>query len=176
MGVLELRGVNASERNLRRGLPGKRYLHLATHGLVDQGHTALFAALALTPPLEASPDSENDGLLQLYEIYDLKLDAELAILSACKTNVGPRIRGEGVFALSRGFLAAGVRRVVASQWQVDDAATAELMGAFFERVVKAEQAGEQIDFANALRDAKRRVRDHKDGPFFWAPFVITGIQ
>jgi CHAT domain-containing protein len=97
-------------------------------------------------------------------------------LSACETNIGVAIEGEGVFALSRGFLAAGARRVIASQWNVNDASTATLIGAFFEAVFEAEQAGLPVDYAHALRDAKRRVRQEGtwESPFYWAPFILIG--
>ncbi|MGH7599722.1 MAG: tetratricopeptide repeat protein, partial [bacterium] len=131
--VLTLLDIEATERNLRAGLPDKRYIHIATHGLVDERGRSSFASLALTPPATETAVTENDGFLQLYEIYDLKIPAcELAVLSACQTNIGPFFEGEGVFALSRGFLAAGAPRVVASQWQVNDKSTAELIGAFFQ--------------------------------------------
>jgi CHAT domain-containing protein len=175
--VKELSRLEANEPNLRAALPGKRYLHLATHGLVDQHQHSSLAALALTPPPGETTNAEDDGFLQLYEIFDLKLpECELAVLSACKTNVGRAFEGEGVFALSRGFLAAGARRVIASQWSVDDVSTAELMGTFFQKIAAAEKAGQQIDYALALRDAKRRVRSEKQwaAPYYWAPFILTG--
>ena len=114
--VETLQQLAANEPALRAALSDKRYLHLATHGLVNERRGALFASLALTPPPGDSVASDNDGFLQLHEIYRLKLpDTELAVLSACKTGVGRYVEGEGIFALSRGFVAAGSRRVVASQ-------------------------------------------------------------
>lgn len=174
-----MQGLDATEAALREALPGKRYLHLATHGWVDARRNALFASLVLTPPPGETSDLANDGFLQLHEIYDLPLQAtELAVLSACETNLGMAVEGEGVFALSRGFLAAGARRVVASQWAVNDASTAVLIGAFFEAVVEAERAGVPVDYARALRDAKRRVRQESNwqNPYFWAPFILIGTS
>ena len=120
----------------------------------------------------AAAGGEDDGFLRLHEIYGLRLDADLAVLSACASNAGRVVAGEGVFALSRGFLVAGARRVVASQWPVDDASTAALMGDFFRRLTTSP------DLARALRDAKLRLRrDARWGdPFFWAPFVLTGAE
>ena len=123
-------------------------------------------------PLDgASP--ENDGLLQLFEIYELPLDVELAVLSACDGQVGRRVEGEGVFALSTGFLAAGARRVIASQWPADDSSTAFLMADFYGRLAAG---GDSVDYAQALTEARRRVRRTPDwsSPFYWAPFVLTG--
>ena len=101
------------------------------------------------------------------------------MLSACETNVGESYAGEGMFALSRGFLAAGAQRVVATQWQVDDRATAVLIGHFFELIAEAERAGETVDYARALRDAKYKLRTDPDNPrwadpYYWAAFTITG--
>lgn len=175
--VTVLEGLRAREPEVRRQLPGKRYLHLATHGLVDQKGGDLFAALALTPPAGGVATGEDDGLLELPEIYDLRLDCDLAVLSACRTNVGLSVAGEGIFALSRGFLVAGARRVIASQWSVDDASTAALVGELFRALAAAERKGTGIEYAAALRDAKRQIRARVEwaDPFFWAPFVLTGL-
>ena len=175
--VVTLQREAATEGNLRPALLGKRYAHLATHGLVDEARGALFAALALTPPGNVSPD--DDGFLQLHEIYQLHLpELELAVLSACETNVGTSVGGEGVFALSRGFLAAGGRRVIASEWAVEDKSTAELIGVFFQAIATAEEKGQTVDYVTALRDAKRRVRSQSQwaNPYYWAPFVLTGAR
>ncbi len=175
--VVLLDGEAARESAVRREIGDKRYIHIATHGLVEQEGSALFAALALTPPPAGVARGDDDGLLQLFEIYDLRLTSELAVLSACSSNTGRVVASEGIFALSRGFLVAGSQSVVASQWSVDDASTAELVADLFRRLAAAEQAGSAIDPARALRDAKLRVRSAKPEwahPFFWAPFAFTG--
>jgi len=86
------------------------------------------------------------------------------------------VAGEGVFALSRGFLVAGARRVVASLWPVDDDATAELVGQLFRELAAAERSGRAAPAAAALRKAKLAVRSRPgwEHPFFWAPFVLSG--
>jgi len=163
---------------VRAELGGKRYLHIATHALVDQEGGDLFAALALTPPPTGPPRGDDDGFLQLFEIYDLRTDCELAVLSACSSNTGALVAGEGIFALSRGFLLGGARRVVASQWSVDDVSTADLIGDLFRRLAAAGATGPSADPALALRDAKRLIRRRAAyaHPFYWAPFVITGVE
>ncbi|HEX4824790.1 MAG TPA: CHAT domain-containing tetratricopeptide repeat protein [Candidatus Polarisedimenticolaceae bacterium] len=168
-----LRDDKASERAVRAVMPAKRFLHFAVHGVVDEGRGDLLAALALTPPAGA-PSPEDDGLLQLFEIYDLKLDADLAVLSACATHAGTTVAGEGVFALSRGFLARGARRVVASQWEVDDASTAKLVAEFFKTI----GAAKSPDYAAGLAAAKKKVRGEvaTSAPFYWAAFVMTGLR
>ncbi|MDH5235980.1 MAG: CHAT domain-containing protein, partial [Gemmatimonadota bacterium] len=170
----ELSGLAATESNLRASLDGKRFLHLATHGLVDARRGTLFASLAFTPPAGETTDHENDGFWQLHEIYEQHLSGvELAVLSACESNVGQNVEGEGVFALARGFTAAGAQRVVASQWDVDDASTAQLIGEFFRQVLAAESEGRPVRYAVALRDARRAVRRQSQwsDPYFWAAFV-----
>lgn len=173
--VVLLQQFGSRESAVRSHLPSARYIHLATHGLVDESRSGLFASLALTPPPdEAGPD--DDGQLQLFEIYGLDLTAELAVLSSCQSRVGTLVPGEGVFALSRAFMASGVRRVVASLWPAADDATAALMGSFFRAVARGGRRGGQPDFARALAQAKREVRRQADWsePFFWAPFVLDG--
>jgi len=176
--VVVLRGEQAREPAVRAELGGKRYLHIATHALVDQEGGDLFAALALTPPPPGPPRGDDDGFLQLFEIYDLRTDCELAVLSACSSNTGALVAGEGIFALSRGFLLGGARRVVASQWSVDDVSTADLIGDLFRRLAAAGPSDPSADAALALRDAKRLIRRRAAyaHPFYWAPFVITGVE
>lgn len=176
--VVVLEGAAASEGQVRAELPARRYLHFATHGFVTESRSDVLAGLALTRPKGGETRSEDDGLLQLYEIYELPLDCDLAVLSACETQRGPRVAGEGVFALSRGFLAAGARRAIASLWAVDDASTAALIGECFALVAAAERAGRTPNFAAALRDAQRRVRAQARwaDPFYWAPFVLAGVR
>src|SRR5947209_12528284 len=111
------------------------------------------------------------------EIYTLPLqDCELAVLSACTTNVGPQQPLEAGVTLASGFLAAGAHRVVASHWSVDDRSTAELMAAFFEEVTTAVRKGQPVSYARALQQARRQVRNKPEwaSPFYWAPFVLLG--
>jgi tetratricopeptide (TPR) repeat protein len=173
-----LSGKDAGEPAVSKALSGQRYIHLAVHGAVDEGRGDLLAALALAPPEAPGAGPGDDGLLHLFEIYDLTLDCELAVLSSCKTEAGAAVTGEGVFALSRGFLARGARRVVASLWEVDDASTATLMSSFFESLAKAEAAARPADYAASLANAKRAVRSDPAtaAPFYWAPFVLSGLR
>jgi tetratricopeptide (TPR) repeat protein len=168
--VLSLADRAATEGAVRAALPRARHLLLATHGVVDEAGGDLFAALAL------AAGEPGDGQLQLFEIHDLGLDAELALLSACESRIGSAVEGEGSFALSRGFLAAGARRVVASLWPVGDDATAELVGRFWEKVAEDQRAGRRPDYAAALAAGRRAVRERWPDPFFWAAFVLEGAR
>ncbi len=178
--VRQLRGERATEANVREEVGGRRFVDFACHGLVDQRYGNLFGALALSP---GSGNAADDGYLTLAETYGLPLSGcELAILSACQTNVGPEQRGEGVWSLSRGFLAAGSRRVVASQWLLDDEAAASMVSYFCSIVAKTEATDEKADYAKALHRAKRWLRSVKSNkcdwtsPYYWAPMVLIGPQ
>jgi CHAT domain-containing protein len=179
--VTVLRGRQATEKALVAALPGQRIIHIAVHGLADDRFGNKFGALALA--LSAGPRNgeweapEDDGFLSLHEICTLPLgDCELAVLSACVTNVGPQRPLEAGVTLAGGFLTAGAHRVVASHWSVDDRSTAELMEVFFREVASAAGQGQQASYARALQQARRQVRGQTQwsAPFYWAPFVLVG--
>ncbi|MCH8042207.1 MAG: CHAT domain-containing protein [Planctomycetes bacterium] len=175
--VTVLRRAEATEANVRAAIAGKRFVHLAAHGLVDQKHDNLFGAIALTVPEGNFDNGENDGFLSLAEIFQLPLgDCELAVLSACQTNVGPDRPLEAASTLAQGFLIAGARRVVCSHWSVDDASTAEMMGLFFDAIADALRRDAGVDYAAALHVARKKIRSDPrwSSPYFWAPFVLLG--
>ncbi len=175
--VTSLQGPQATEENLMAALSEQRYLHLAAHAFVDRQHGNLMGGILLTPPNQDSSVQDYDGVLSLSEIYTLPLgNCELAVLSACETNVGPHQTLEAGFSLARAFFKAGARRVVASHWTVEDESTSELVGEFFEEVSESLKATKPLDYAQALQTARLRVRNHPrwSHPFFWAPFVLIG--
>jgi CHAT domain-containing protein/tetratricopeptide (TPR) repeat protein len=167
----------ATEANVRANIAGKRYVHLAAHGLVDSQHDNFYGAIALSPGLSKSQSFDDDGFLLLNEIHALPLSGcELVVLSACQTNVGPDRPLEAGSTLAQAFLGAGGRRVVCSHWNVDDASTAELMGTFFEAIAKADRDGTKINYAEALQQARKAIRANRQwaSPYYWAPFVLIG--
>ncbi|HVF87434.1 MAG TPA: CHAT domain-containing protein, partial [Pyrinomonadaceae bacterium] len=145
-----------------------RIVHFATHGLLNSEHPEL-SGLVLS--LVDENGRAQDGFLRMHEIYNLRLPAEVVVLSACQTALGKEIKGEGLVGLTRGFMYAGAERVVASLWQVDDLATAELMKIFYRGMLK-----EGLRPAAALRAAQLEMMKQKrrSSPFFWAAFVIQG--
>jgi CHAT domain-containing protein len=162
-----LLGAQATEENLKASsaLASAPHLHFATHALVSERapqQSALVLALATTP--------RDDGLLQAHEIYGLRLDADLVVLSACQTALGREVRGEGLIGMTRAFLHAGARSVVVSLWEVADRSTAELMIRFY-RALAAGQGK-----ADALREAKLALLADPGTahPYYWAPFVLVG--
>ncbi len=177
--AVRLLEADATEANVCEAAAARKLIHLACHGLTDQAHGNLFGALALTPGTNPDEEPRDDGFLSLGEIYELNLrGCELAILSACETNYGPEQQGEGVWSLSRGFLVAGTRRVVASNWVVDDEATANLVSYFCGGLAKAEAAGDTHAYGAALLAAKRQIRKQEkwQAPYYWASMVLIGPQ
>jgi CHAT domain-containing protein len=145
-----------------------RMIHLATHGVLDDLRPELSGVVLSLVDEAGRP---QDGFLRLHEIYNLKLAATLVVLSACRTALGQEVRGEGLVGLTRGFMYAGAQRVVASLWQVDDRATAELMSRLYEGML-----GRRLTPAAALRAAQvRLLRETRwRSPVYWAAFVLQG--
>jgi CHAT domain-containing protein len=145
-----------------------RIVHFATHGLLDSLHPEL-SGLVLSLVDEAG--KPLDGFLSLNDIYNLHLPAELVVLSACETGLGREVRSEGIIGMTRGFLYAGASRVMASLWKVDDAATAELMGYFYEALER-----QKMTPSAALRYAQTRMwkQKHWAAPYYWAAFQLQG--
>jgi Uncharacterized protein conserved in bacteria len=141
------------------------YLHFATHGIVDEVDPEL-SRIFLN-------DSENDdGNLYAGEIYNLNLNANLAVLSACQTGLGKFSKGEGVIGLSRALVYAGAKNIIVSFWSVSDESTAQLMNEFY-KILLAER---QNNFSSALQKAKLKMIKEKKyaAPYYWAPFVLIG--
>jgi CHAT domain-containing protein len=150
------------------GLANYRILHFATHGLVNSRHPELSGLVLSLVDERGEP---QDGFLRLHEIYNLKLNAETVVLSGCRTALGQEIKGEGLVGLTRGFMYAGAKRVMASLWSVEDRATAELMKRFY-----AGMLGQNQPAATALRAAQLRMSKDKrwTAPYYWAAFTLQG--
>jgi CHAT domain-containing protein len=145
-----------------------RILHFATHGLLNSERPELSG---LVFSLIDQKGKSQDGFLRLHEIYNLELNADLIVLSACETGLGKEIKGEGLIGLTRGFMYSGAPRIVASLWNVDDLATAELMKLFYQRMLK-----DGLPAGAALRSAQLEMFRQKRwaSPYFWAGFVLHG--
>jgi CHAT domain-containing protein/tetratricopeptide (TPR) repeat protein len=149
----------------RQDLSQFRILHFATHGVLNSRHPEL-SGLVLSLVDEAG--NAQDGFFRLHEVYNLKLNAELVVLSGCRTALGREIKGEGLIGLTRGFMYAGAARVMASLWSIDDRATADLMKRLYEAML-----GQKQPPAAALRAAQIEMAKTK-APYFWAAFTIQG--
>ena len=181
-----LLGDQATESVVKKtNLKGFRYVHFATHGVLSGDVPGLSE-----PALVLGNEPGEDGFLTSTEVLALKLNADLAVLSACKTGTGELVTGEGVMGMSRAFLVAGSRAVVVSLWSVESKTTEQLMVAFYHHLK------EGLDAPEALRQAKLELLEKKDTatgpardlqikpkargvrstqhPVYWAPFVLVG--
>ncbi|EAW33693.1 tetratricopeptide repeat protein [Lyngbya sp. PCC 8106] len=143
-------------------------VHFATHGLLNETQPELSG---LVFSLYDEQGTEKAGFLQLSDIFNLTLSAELVVLSACQTGVGQDIRGEGLVSLTRGFMYAGAERVVVSLWAVADNSTSELMQNYYRKILETGS-----NPATAMREVQLEMiqSDNYNAPFFWAPFVFQG--
>ncbi|MEK6281813.1 MAG: CHAT domain-containing protein [Acidobacteriota bacterium] len=169
-------GEAASEENVKtpERLSGYRMIHFSTHGYVNETRPR-FSGLVLSMPSATNPQSaipnrqSEDGLLSAYEIFNLKLKADLVVLSACETGLGKEVKGEGLMSLMRAFIYAGTPSVVVSLWNVNDESAADLMIRFYRHLKTG-----RMSKSEALRQAELDTIRDNGFPFFWAPFVLVG--
>jgi CHAT domain-containing protein len=158
----------ARERAVERALFDYRFIHFATHGVVNQEMPSLSSLVLSLVDRAGRP---RDGLVMVPDIYEMTLNADVVVLSGCQTALGKHIRGEGPIGLARAFMYAGVPRVVGSLWPVDDLATAELMKRFYRGMLI-----DRLTPAAALRAAQRALAESSRwrSPYYWASFVLQG--
>ena len=156
----------ATEENLKKNdLLDYKILHFATHSLIDDkmpGRSSIMLVL--------DDDPTEDGFLQMREIYNLKLNADLVTLSACHTGGGQLIKGEGIEGLNRAFFYAGTSSVIMSLWSVNDQATYQLMERFYTHLRSSQP------ISQALQQAKLEMihSDVLSHPYYWAGFIVSG--
>ncbi len=157
----------ATEKIFKKKAPKAGIIHLATHAIIND-ENPMFSKLVLAK----DKNSDEDGFLNTFELYNMKLTADLVVLSACNTGCGKLIRGEGIMSLARGFMYAGCPSIVMSLWPVDDQSTSLLMKLFYRGL----DSGLSKD--KALRLAKQEYLKSADAvksnPFYWAGFVPIG--
>ncbi len=162
-----LLGNNATEKEFKEMASKYSILHFAMHTIINDDDP-LASKLVFT----LNNDTTEDGFLNTYEIYNLDLHAELAVLSACKTGVGKLSKGEGIMSLARGFIYAGVPGIVMTLWEIEDISSSEIMTEFYRNL----KAGLKKD--DALRQAKLTYLESADQlqshPYFWAAYVQIG--
>jgi CHAT domain-containing protein len=161
------KGKYATKKNFIENASKYSILHLATHGVVEDSNP-MFSKIAFAP----NDKSVDEGYLHAYELYNMKLNIKLAILSACETGYGKLVKGEGVMSIARGFLFAGSRSIMMSLWQVSDYATYKIVNYFYKGL------SEGLKKDEALRQAKIEYIKSSDkinsNPAYWAPFVLIG--
>jgi CHAT domain-containing protein len=163
--VMRFTDQDASKINFVNNTLGHDIIHLGVHGIGDQ-------EVADNSRLIFRNDSLNDAELYAYEIYNLKVDARLVVLSACESGTGRNQAGEGMFSIARAFTYAGCPSLVMSLWQARDAFTSDIMIAFYEGLNKDKS------ITSSLRNAKLQFLKESDEftghPSNWAPFVVNG--
>lgn len=146
-----------------------RIIHFATHSFLDSMHPELSGIALSMFDREGRP---QQGYLRAHEVFNLRLGAELVVLSGCRTGLGKEVKGEGLYGMTRGFMYAGSKRVVVSLWDVQDLATARLMSDFYRALLGPKRP----NAAAALRAAQ--IATWRDGrwqaPYYWAAFVLQG--
>jgi len=149
-------GEHATSSLLREKGPESGFLHIATHGVYRQDNP-MFSGIRL-----------GDGYLNLYDLYQMRLNARLVTLSGCATGMNFVAAGDELLGLQRGLFCAGATTLLLSLWDVHDESTAQLMGYFYRHYIQS------ADMARSLQHAMRELRQRKPHPFYWAPFVLVG--
>ncbi len=161
-------GIEATESVFKKMAPSFNMIHIATHGNV-QDSKPLFSRIFFT---KTQKDTLEDDALHTFELYNLQLKAELAVLSACNTGFGRTIKGEGMINLARGFIYSGCKSIVMSLWNANDRTTSEIMEQFYKYLAEGKNK------AQALRLAKiaylKNADPIKAHPYFWAQFIASG--
>ncbi len=162
----------AADRATAERLLGEshRVVHFATHGVLNDRYPELSGIVLSLVDEEGRP---RDGFLRVQDIYGMRIDTDLVVLSACETALGHQLRGEGITGLVSAFLRAGAGGVIASKWKVDDVATQQLMEEFYRGLFL-----DGLDSASALRAAQLSLwkRKRTRAPFYWGAFELHGIS
>lgn len=157
----------ATVEDFKAVVPAYNIIHLATHGVLNDKADA-FSYIAL------SPDSikQDQGVLFTRDLYDMRLNAAMVVLSACETGLGKYQRGEGIISLARGFAYAGAKSTLTTLWSIDDETTKELMYQFYENIQQKMPKDEALHLAKIqFLEEQSNIKAH---PFYWAPFVLIG--
>ncbi|MBI2150210.1 MAG: CHAT domain-containing protein [Acidobacteria bacterium] len=149
-------GAEAREDKLRQYGPSAGKLHIAAHGIF-RADNPMFSSLRL-----------GDSWLNLFDIFNLQLGAELTVLSACETGMSAVWEGDELLGLARGFLYAGTPSLVVSLWTVNDRSTAQLMRRFYQELNRG------LSKSKALQQAVLEVKAEFPHPYYWAPFILMG--
>jgi CHAT domain-containing protein/Tfp pilus assembly protein PilF len=160
-------GPEATEERFKAEAPRHRIVHIASHGFLDES-SPFYSNVVFSPP---SAGASEDGLLEAWELLDLKLGAELVILSACESGRGRVAPGEGIIGTMWALFVAGSKATVVSQWRVESVSTTELMTAFHQGLARGD-GGKADLLRRATLELLRNPRYAH--PFYWAPFVLVG--
>lgn len=160
--------ATATEANFKKEAKNYNILHLAMHALIDDTNP-MNSKLVFA---QNETDEQEDGYLHTYELFNMDLNPELVVLSACNTSYGQLAEGEGMMSLAYGFAYAGCPSLVASHWQVDDQSTSELMNYFYQHLSSGKTKSASL--RQAKLDYLKTASPNKLHPFFWSSFVVIG--
>lgn len=177
-GIDKFTHYDAKEEVVKSGvLENYKYVHLASHGFVNQEEPE-FSGIFLR---KDSVSSKEDGILFSGEVYNTNLNAELVSLSACETGLGKISTGEGIIGLTRALIYAGAKNITVSLWKVSDESTKRIMIDYYNDFLSHKVPTDQhksLSYAYSLRQAKLKLIDAEDGrfahPYYWSPFVLIG--
>jgi CHAT domain-containing protein len=176
--------AQATESNFKENISNYKFVHVATHGFSNDNRSELSGLLFAVPdnisnsntrPLndnssKSYDEKYSDGILYAGEMYNLDLNADLVVLSACETGIGRLVKGEGVMAITRGFLYSGVPNILFSLWKVGDKNTYQLMVNFYDELLNGNS------YSGSIRKSKLNLIQKKETAFpkFWSSFVLLG--
>ena len=158
---------NATEENFKTGVGKYSFVHIATHGYINERHPQL-SMLLFSQPRDST--TKEDGVLYGAETYNLDLNIDLLVLSSCESGIGKLVKGEGIMAMTRGFFYSGATNIIFSLWKVYDRQTSDLMREFYRYVLTGET------FSSSLRKAKlTMIADRRTAfPSKWSGFILVG--
>jgi CHAT domain-containing protein len=159
----------ATEANFKKHASDYNVLHLAMHTIMRDDNP-LFSMLAFTNV--DTGDSIEDNKLYAYEIYNMKLNAAMAVLSSCNSGLGKMQKGEGMMSLARGFIYAGCPSIIMTLWQVADKSSSELMTSFYKYLKRGKSKQEAMRLAKI--EYLESADDLTSNPYFWSGFVVLG--
>jgi len=157
----------ASESRFKELAGDYNILHLAMHTVVNN-EDPMYSKLAFQQKI----DEEDDGFLNTYEIYNMRYNAQMAVLSSCNTGYGKLMKGEGVMSLARGFMYAGCPSIIMTLWEVSDKSGARLMQDFYKYLKKGKS--KSVSLQQAKLDFLSKADNLKANPYFWSTYVIIG--
>lgn len=159
----------ATKENFKRDIGNYKYVHLATHSFVNEDNPEL-SGIAFFQPNCTEENVFDDGILYSEEAYNLNLNADLVVLSSCESGIGKIIKGEGMMALTRGFLYSGAKNILVTLWKIDDQHASQMMVDFYKQMLSGNS------YAEALRQAKLKLINNKSSakPLLWSGFVLIG--
>lgn len=157
----------ATEKTFKEVSPTYDILHLAMHTIMDD-ENPMYSKMAFTQ----NNDSIEDGFLNTYELYNMKLHSRMIVLSSCNSGSGKYQRGEGVMSLARGFVYAGCPSIVMTLWSVEDKSGVKLMTSFYKYLMKGKTKSKSLQLSKI--DFINNADQLKSHPYFWSGYVVIG--